>query len=311
MKVSVVIPAYKAEACLTRAVQSVQAQTLQDFEILVVDDCSPDGTLKVAKQLAQADKRIRVLQMPKNGGPSAARNRGFDEAKGEGLAILDADDVYKLDRLQTLVQVGEEAKLDMVADNLELYDVDARQSLPKTLHYFNQRVTPFGLEYYLAHDFSGFGYSLSIIKPMFRRSFMDAKAVRYPLGYRHGEDSYLYTVVLVEGGKAAFVDESLYVYTPDVGPISGKKSVFSQTKVDFVKKAESCADIAVRYAKQLSPEARLLLRRREQRNHDMHMLQLLKGRKLVGIIAFWIKHPRLAFSFPVFLAGKIRHSRAK
>lgn len=308
MKVSVVIPAYNAAPCLERAVQSVQAQTLQDFEILIIDDCSPDNTLEVAKMLAKQDKRIRVLQMAINGGPSAARNRGFDEAKGEWLAILDADDVYKPTRLEVLVGIGDSEKLDMVADNLELYDVDAKRSVPKTLHMFTERVTTFGLEFYLANDFSGYGYSVSIVKPMFRKAFMDQMQVRYPLGYRHGEDSYLYTLVLIKGGKAAFVDESLYVYTPDVGPFSGKRSVFSQTKVDFVKKAQSCADIRKLYGNEMSAKARALIEQRRRRNLDMHLLQLLKRRKPVKILAFIAKQPWLVLSFPVFLTGKILHS---
>ena len=75
-KISVIIPAYKVQSCLKRAVDSVLAQTCQDFEILIVDDASPDETLALATALAQKDTRIRVFSQTPNQGPSAARNRG-------------------------------------------------------------------------------------------------------------------------------------------------------------------------------------------------------------------------------------------
>jgi glycosyltransferase involved in cell wall biosynthesis len=86
--VSVVMPAYNAAACVRRAVDSVLAQTWADFELLVVDDGSTDGTLDV---LAGYGERIRVLTQP-NAGPAAARNHGLRESRGRYVAFLDADD---------------------------------------------------------------------------------------------------------------------------------------------------------------------------------------------------------------------------
>ena len=94
--VSVIIPAYNAEAFLARAIRSVEAQGFRDFEVVVIDDGSTDGTAEVA----QGFSSVRCVR-GSHGGEAAARNRGLDEARGELVAFVDADDEWlpeKLDR---------------------------------------------------------------------------------------------------------------------------------------------------------------------------------------------------------------------
>ena len=90
-KVSIVIPAYNAEMFLANAVQSVLNQTLQNFELIIVDDSSMDNTIKIAEAID--DDRIVIKSQP-NGGPSSARNCGIKASSGEYIAFLDADDIY-------------------------------------------------------------------------------------------------------------------------------------------------------------------------------------------------------------------------
>jgi hypothetical protein len=92
--VSVIMPCYRATATLETAVQSVLAQSFADFELLIIDDGSPDDTLAVARALAQSDQRIRVLTQA-NAGPAAARNTGVAVARANVLAFLDADDRWE------------------------------------------------------------------------------------------------------------------------------------------------------------------------------------------------------------------------
>lgn len=96
-RVSVVIAAYNAERYLAATLRSVLAQTFEDFEIVVVDDASSDGTVAVAE--STGDARVRVIHCEQNGGPAAARNRGIAEACGEYVATLDSDDLSYPDRL--------------------------------------------------------------------------------------------------------------------------------------------------------------------------------------------------------------------
>lgn len=101
-KVSVIIPAYNREHTIGRAMRSVLHQTFQDFEIIVVDDGSTDGTAKVIKRFR--DPRIRHLHHEKNRGAAAARNTGIKAACGEYIAFLDSDDEWLPEKLDE--QIG-------------------------------------------------------------------------------------------------------------------------------------------------------------------------------------------------------------
>ena len=93
--VSVIIPAYNSASTIVRALQSVVAQTLAPLEIIVVDDSSNDNTREVAANFASTSSiPLRVITQPTNGGPSAARNTGWDAATGDYIAFLDADDQW-------------------------------------------------------------------------------------------------------------------------------------------------------------------------------------------------------------------------
>jgi glycosyltransferase involved in cell wall biosynthesis len=94
------MPAYNAEAFLDRSVASVRAQSHADWELLIVDDHSTDGTGRLAQRYAALDGRIRSLQMPVNAGVAAARNAGIDAAQGSVIAFLDCDDWWHERKLE-------------------------------------------------------------------------------------------------------------------------------------------------------------------------------------------------------------------
>jgi glycosyltransferase involved in cell wall biosynthesis len=91
-KFSIVIPAFNRSALVTRAIASVLQQTIDDFEIIVVDDCSTDDTREVVRALP--DSRIRLLALTENRGPAGARNTGIAAATGQYISLLDSDDEY-------------------------------------------------------------------------------------------------------------------------------------------------------------------------------------------------------------------------
>lgn len=102
--ISVVIPLYNKKECVAHTLECVLNQTYQEFEVVVVDDGSTDGSAEVVEGFA--DERIRLIRQ-ENGGVSAARNRGIKEARSEYVAFLDADDEWKPEHLQTLVGLVE------------------------------------------------------------------------------------------------------------------------------------------------------------------------------------------------------------
>ncbi len=103
-RVSIITPAYNAEAFLEETVKSVQNQTFFDWEMIIVDDCSTDATFFLAKSLAEKDRRIKVFQNIKNSGVAMTRNKALDIATGEYIAFLDSDDLWLPQKLEKQVK---------------------------------------------------------------------------------------------------------------------------------------------------------------------------------------------------------------
>lgn len=98
--ISVITPAYNAEKFVEATIQSVQAQTYTNWEMVIVDDCSKDRTVEIIQKYHQADPRIKLIQLQQNSGPAVARNTAIRNAKGRYLAFLDSDDQWTLEKLE-------------------------------------------------------------------------------------------------------------------------------------------------------------------------------------------------------------------
>lgn len=98
--VSVITPAYNASKYIGDTIKSVQAQTYENWEMIIVNDCSTDDTAEIAREFASADPRIHVYDQKKNGGPARAWNRAFKEMHGRYAAFLDADDLWIPEKLE-------------------------------------------------------------------------------------------------------------------------------------------------------------------------------------------------------------------
>lgn len=108
-KISVIVPVYNAEKWLRRCVDSILAQTYTDFELLLVDDGSTDGSGAICDEYATLDARIRPFHKP-NGGVSSARNLGLDNARGEWICFVDSDNWMAKNSLESLLTVDSVAE---------------------------------------------------------------------------------------------------------------------------------------------------------------------------------------------------------
>jgi len=97
--VSIITPTYNAEKYLRQTVESVRAQTFSDWELICVDDCSRDGTTALIRSFQEQDSRIKLFQLDRNSGPGVARDTAVQQAQGRYLAFLDADDLWKSEKL--------------------------------------------------------------------------------------------------------------------------------------------------------------------------------------------------------------------
>ena len=113
--ISVIIPMYNAVKYIKQTVDSVLNQTFKDIEVIVVDDCSTDGSYNFCKSLYENNKRVKIIHHQKNKGVALSRNSGLREAQGKYVTFLDNDDVILPYALELLFKVAEEYKADVVS----------------------------------------------------------------------------------------------------------------------------------------------------------------------------------------------------
>ena len=214
--VSVLIAAYRAEGTLPRAVRSTLNSTGLRVEVIVVDDASPDRTFAVAEGLA-TDPRVRAARLDRNGGPSVARNRALDLARGTWVAVLDADDEMEPDRLARMMAQGQGA--DVVMGNLMQVDGQGRA--------FGPFLPPADLtavltaERFIAGNMrSAGGRGLGYLKPLIRRDFLIRHGIAYDPTLRNGEDYHLILSCLLAGAVCRVDPAPGYLYTRAAGSIS-------------------------------------------------------------------------------------------
>ncbi len=228
VQVSVVIPAFNAAATIEAAVRSALAQTLRDLEVIVVDDGSRDDTAARVAALVAADPRVTLLRHPKTRGVSAGRNTALAAARGEWVAVLDADDLFLPHRLATMLATAQARGLDVVIDNL--LRVDARTGAALGKAFPSEWMTPdapMRLSFVMEHDFpgrhaTGFGYC----KPVFRTTLLRDRVGGYAPGVHCGEDVLALQTALFEGARVGTIDDALYVYHYNPGSLSWRKGAY-------------------------------------------------------------------------------------
>ncbi len=280
--VSVLMPVFDAARTLSTAVASVQAQTLDAWEIILVDDASTDSSPHLIRKLTASDPRIRSVRLPVNAGPAAARNRGLRLARGRWVAPLDADDAYLPDRLETLTALGEEARADLVADNIMLADPVSGRKRGLAWSAANLKARPWidprlFLERNLFHRGEpGFGF----MKPLIARSFLERHELRYDPALRLGEDYELYWACLVRGGRWRLLETAHYRY--HLTPGSATRRITPEQIAAMRDRAEA----ALLEARD-PPILRLLRRRHRQlcgfHQHHAAVQDLKTGRLMSGL----------------------------
>jgi len=221
--VSVIIPVYNGELYIGQAIESVIAQTYKDIELIVVDDGSTDSTKKVVKKY----RDIKYIYQ-KNSGPSAARNRGMDASRGEYIAFLDSDDLYKENKLEEQVKAFEQ---DQYADIIYNDCI----SVDKDLNYINTLKSE-GV-YENKEDFLCMLLFRQIIpippSIMLRRRCFE-EGYLYNEKYKHAED-YEYTIRLAQKYKFKYIPEPLYIYRRHEGNLTNAHSTQQEREINVLR----------------------------------------------------------------------------
>ncbi|MEM8850542.1 MAG: glycosyltransferase family 2 protein [Pseudomonadota bacterium] len=278
IKATVIIAAWNAQAELSRSVHSALAQRNVSLEVIVVDDASADDTALVAGDLAAADPRVRLVRLAANGGPGAARNAAIDTAKGDWIAILDADDTMRPDRLAKMIGEGEAVDADAIFDDFQAVD-------PCGEPLGGSHLAPLALSAPERWDLARFlegcqarpdAPSLGYLKPVLRASFLNRTGLRYDPSLRNGEDFHLIAELLARGGHLRVLPTVGYLYTRRPGSVSAR------LRPDHAR-ALAKADWAFLDRYDLVPLERSLLLSRRRRLDDLTavedwMAQLRAGR---------------------------------
>ena len=207
---SIIVPVYKVENYLQKCIDSILAQTFTDFELILVEDGSPDGCPALCDAAAAKDARIRVLHQ-KNGGLSAARNAGLDVARGEWIGFVDSDDYIAPEMYETLYKAVQSTGADLAL--CDYAEVDEAGAPCQSMHVSLSEGELTGQE--LLKRASGLMVQLAWNK-LYRRAIFTQ--LRYPEG-KLNEDLFLIPEVCLQIQKAVVVPKALYYYVQRGGSI--------------------------------------------------------------------------------------------
>lgn len=207
MKVSVIIPIYNAAPYIAATLQSIQCQTLSDFEVLLVDDHGQDNSVEVSRRQIGEDARFRFLETPANAGPGIARNVGIASALGEYIAFLDSDDFWEPDFLERLYHATENNShpIDLCYCQLKYKGGKHDGQIHRNPVVESGRFTPESKKHFLSHFVT---FSVCFL---YRREFLQKNQLLFP-DNRNSEDTNFLIRCLLLAETIACVDAPLYIY---------------------------------------------------------------------------------------------------
>ena len=287
-KVTVVMPAWNAERTIKLAVESVLEQTFRDFELVVCDDASQDGTLKILSSFT--DSRLCVVHNDTNLGVGAARDRAIAEARGQWLAVIDADDAWLPNRLERLVAVAGARSNVMVFDDI----IDCHDSPEGLVQWRRIRgKRAFGADGKNPVRVAFQNYIRQrrlLIKPLFPAQAVSDVGLHHSV-CRFGEDNEYFLRLIEEGLQLVYVPEAMYLYRITPGSMSANPQhevmleVYTQAKERMTLEP---ADLRALEDKITSVQRDILY---------APFLQALKGLKWLMVLEMLRKHPVLLLEF--------------
>ena len=203
MKLSIIIPVYNKEQWLDQCIQSILTNKITDWECILINDCSTDGSLKILQQYAQQDSRFKIINFTKNQGVSAARNAGLDSAQGDWIGFLDADDTIHPDRYSKTIELAESLNLPVCGCAIEVRDSG------KTLKFWHRimgdgnTVYSVNKDLYIKADISG------VVNIIYKKDLIGTTRFR---SCNYAEDLIFNQELMVKYTKFAWCGTPLYYY---------------------------------------------------------------------------------------------------
>lgn len=229
IRLSIIVPIYRVEKYLKRCIDSILNQKFRDFELILVNDGSPDSCGDICDEYSKNDTRIKVIHK-KNGGLSSARNAGIEIAQGEYIGFVDSDDWINEDMYEVLYSIGLNNDLDIVEctyskvfNTENLYDCKNEYDL-----IILDNIS--AIEALYKDTFYG---SVVSWNKIYRKNLF--KDIRFPLG-KINEDQFTTYKLYYNCNKIGFINRDLYYYYQSVNSIT--RSSFTVKKLDVLQALE-------------------------------------------------------------------------
>lgn len=246
---SIIVPVYKVESYLPRCVDSILTQTFSDFELILVDDGSPDRCGAVCDEYAARDSRVRVIHK-ENGGLSSARNAGLDIARGQWLGFVDSDDYIAPDCYEKMLDCARRRNVKLVCAGR--WDVSERTGEKKPGLCPEKEETISGREF-AGRIFTWNHMDSAAWDKLYRAELFEG--VRYPMG-RVNEDVPVTYRLGLKAGQAALCPERVYYYLHRQGSITS--AAISEKTFHFSEHTREILCECRKESPELEKEARYL-----------------------------------------------------
>lgn len=211
--ISVIVPIYRVEKFLPQCIESVLNQTFTDFELILVDDGSPDRCPAICDEAAERDARVRVIHQA-NAGLSAARNAGIEAAHGAWLSFVDSDDYIAPHFCEKLYQTAQRTNADCVMCSVQNVDESGKLIDSALMRVADEVKT--GREVLRKIGRDDVTPYLTAWNKLYRRKLFNT--LRYPAG-RQNEDVFVFAELFCQVQRAVCVAEPLYFYRKRIGSI--------------------------------------------------------------------------------------------
>lgn len=219
--ISIIIPIYKAEPYIKECLESVQRQTYNDFEVVCVNDGSPDNSAAICQQFVESDARYRLINQ-ENEGVSSARNRALKEVRGEYVCFVDSDDIIEPHFLEHLVDLSNDGAFAICSYSRSFSELTSKAT--KTSVYEAKDFIRHVLNESIEHP--------NICMMLFKNSIIRTKHLEFTLGCVRNEDTEFYMKYLVNETKVRVSDYKGYYYRDNVNSAAHKFDIKALTFIE-------------------------------------------------------------------------------
>lgn len=211
-KLSIIIPIFNVEHYLNECLNSVCAQTLENIEIICIDDGSTDNSLNIVKEYSKKDDRIKLITQ-KNSGQATARNKGIKEAKGEYIAFVDSDDFIEPTMFEKLYTKSKDNNLDLAMCKIATYNNQTKEIKDNVWYYMLGIFRDFEKDIFNHKDTKEFTCNIAVTpyNKIYKTSLLKENHILFPEGLIFEDEKFFYDVYL-RAKRVSIVPEFLYYY---------------------------------------------------------------------------------------------------